>query len=130
MAFLIDTLVVWIVLTPLFLFVYGSQYFDMQMRGEAPGTGLDALANLALGVLTIVLWRFWGATPGKMAVAAKIVDARTGGPASTVRLVVRFFAYLASIIPFFLGFVWIAIDRRKQAWHDKIAGTLVVYDDD
>ena len=25
-----------------------------------------------------------------------------------------------------LGFIWIAFDRANQAWHDKIAGTVVV----
>jgi uncharacterized RDD family membrane protein YckC len=25
-----------------------------------------------------------------------------------------------------LGFIWIAIDSDHQAWHDKIAGTVVV----
>jgi uncharacterized RDD family membrane protein YckC len=25
-----------------------------------------------------------------------------------------------------LGFIWIAFDGAKQAWHDKIAGTVVV----
>jgi uncharacterized RDD family membrane protein YckC len=25
-----------------------------------------------------------------------------------------------------LGFIWIAFDDGKQAWHDKIAGTVVV----
>ena len=26
----------------------------------------------------------------------------------------------------FLGFIWIAFDHNHQAWHDKIAGTVVV----
>jgi len=26
-----------------------------------------------------------------------------------------------------LGFIWIGIDNRKQGWHDKLAGTLVIY---
>lgn len=26
----------------------------------------------------------------------------------------------------FLGFIWVAFDDRKQGWHDKLAGTLVV----
>ena len=26
----------------------------------------------------------------------------------------------------FLGFFWIGWDDRKQGWHDKLAGTLVV----
>ena len=59
-----------------------------------------------------------------------IVDAQSGRPASTGRLVARYFAYIASSLPLFLGFAWIAIDRRKQGWHDKIAGTVVVYEDD
>ena len=77
----------------------------------------------------ILFWRKYGATPGKLAIYAKIVDARTGGRPSTGRLIARYFGYLVSIVPLFLGFAWIAIDRRKQGWHDKIAGTLVIYDD-
>ncbi|MNC88285.1 RDD family protein [compost metagenome] len=65
-----------------------------------------------------------------MAISAKIVDAQTGGRPATGKLVLRYFAYLASTLPLLLGFVWIAIDRRKQGFHDKIAGTLVIYDDD
>jgi uncharacterized RDD family membrane protein YckC len=25
-----------------------------------------------------------------------------------------------------LGFIWIAYDRERQGWHDKVAGTVVV----
>jgi uncharacterized RDD family membrane protein YckC len=28
---------------------------------------------------------------------------------------------------FFLGFLWILIDNRRQGWHDKMAGTCVIY---
>ena len=28
------------------------------------------------------------------------------------------------------GFFWIAFDKRKQGWHDKLAGTVVIYDED
>ena len=31
-----------------------------------------------------------------------------------------------SLAAAFLGFIWIAFDAEKQAWHDKIAGTIVV----
>jgi uncharacterized RDD family membrane protein YckC len=30
------------------------------------------------------------------------------------------------MIAFFLGFIWIGLDARKQGWHDKLAGTVVV----
>ena len=29
-------------------------------------------------------------------------------------------------IAFYVGYVWIAFDRDKQGWHDKIAETYVV----
>ena len=62
--------------------------------------------------------------------AAKIVDAETGGKPSNGMLVARYFAYIVSMLPLMLGFIWIGIDRRKQGFHDKIAGTMVIYDDD
>ena len=61
-----------------------------------------------------------------MAIPAKIVDGQTGGKASTSQLVGRYFGYFISGIPLGLGIIWIAFDRRKQGWHDKLAGTVVV----
>ena len=29
-----------------------------------------------------------------------------------------------------VGFLWAAFDRKRQGWHDKIAGTYVIYDDE
>ena len=41
----------------------------------------------------------------------------------------RIFATILSSIPLGLGFIWAAFDQRKQSWHDKLAGTVVVYAD-
>lgn len=56
---------------------------------------------------------------------AASLDAPTSG-----QLLVRYIAYLASALPLGLGFLWVAVDRRKQAFHDKLARTVVVEDDD
>ncbi len=56
----------------------------------------------------------------------KVVDAATGGAVPTGRLVARYFGYFVSMIPLFLGFIWVGIDSKKQGWHDKMAGTVVV----
>jgi uncharacterized RDD family membrane protein YckC len=61
-----------------------------------------------------------------MMLSMKIVDAGTGGPMSGGQAVGRYFAYLVSAIVFMLGYLWVAFDPRKQAWHDKLAGTVVV----
>ncbi|MDD1697770.1 MAG: RDD family protein, partial [Methanoregula sp.] len=39
----------------------------------------------------------------------------------------RWVGYLFSGLILNLGFLWIVFDKRKQGWHDKIAGTLVIY---
>jgi uncharacterized RDD family membrane protein YckC len=131
LAFLIDSLVLTVVLVPLMIALYGGQYFSLerQLSGQAGGVW-DWVINLALAAVTIVFWRYRGATPGKMAISAKIVDAQSGAIPSTGRLVLRFFAYLVSMLPLGLGFLWIAFDRRKQGFHDKIARTAVIYDED
>ena len=114
-AFALDWLVVLVVTAPLAL-LFG--------RASGPIGAVGAM------IYTLFCWHRYGATPGKLAFSAKIVDARSGGRASLGGLAIRYLAYIISAAPLFLGFAWIAIDRRKQAWHDKIAGTRVVYEDD
>ena len=55
-----------------------------------------------------------------------MVDANTGQALSTGQAVGRYFAYILSMIPLFLGFIWVAFDARKQAWHDKLSGSIVI----
>ena len=131
-AAVIDIMILTVVLTPIMVGIYGLSHFDPErlMSGQFESGRWGWLIDLGVAVTAILFWRFRGATPGKMAISARIVDAKTGGRPSTPRLIVRYFAYIVSTLPLFLGFVWIGIDRRKQGFHDKIAGTLVVYDND
>lgn len=78
-------------------------------------------------IILLVLWFKKQASIGKMAIAAKIVDARTGKAPTKNQLIGRYFAYLLSFLPLGLGFLWIAFDSKKQGWHDKLAGTAVIY---
>lgn len=82
--------------------------------------------TLALAALTVALWRIYQATPGKMAVHLQIADAQTFGRPTTRQLVIRYLAYFVSLLPLGLGFLWVAFDARKQGWHDKLAGTVVL----
>ena len=118
-ATLIDTLIIFIVLTVPLSFIYGEQYwFD--------GQYIHGFWDVVPIVATIWFWlRFMG-TPGKMALKLKIVDAKTGKKLSPAQATGRYFAYLVSIIPLGLGFIWIGFDSRKQGWHDKLAGTVVI----
>ena len=132
LAALIDIMILTVVLTPIMIGIYGLAHFDPRrlMSGQLEGGKWDWLIELGIAAAAILFWRFRGATPGKMAISARIVDAKTGGRPSTGRFILRYIAYLVSTLPLLLGFVWIAFDRRKQGFHDKIAGTVVVYDND
>jgi uncharacterized RDD family membrane protein YckC len=123
-ASLIDTLLMMIIIFPLLTAIYGKQYWG----GNTFFFGFwDLLLNYILpGVVVIIFWIYKSATPGKMALRLKIVDSRTGQAASTGQLIGRYFGYYISTIPLLLGFVWVGIDKRKQGFHDKLSGTVVI----
>jgi uncharacterized RDD family membrane protein YckC len=123
-AALIDTLLLLFITVPLLTLAYGRQYWSATDWVHGP---VDFLINWLLPAIAVVLfWVYRQATPGKMAVGARIVDARTGAKPGTGQLVGRYLAYYVSIIPLMLGIIWVAFDPRKQGWHDKLAGTIVV----
>lgn len=90
-------------------------------------TGEGLLRTVAGFVLTIVLWRQCLGTPGKLLLDCQVVDADSFEPVSIRQAVLRYVSYLASALPLLLGFLWVARDKRKQAFHDKIANTVVLY---
>lgn len=123
-ASIIDTILVVIVCLPLASWYYGPGYWLSARFSQGPA---DFLINWVLPAIAVLLfWVYRQATPGKMAISARIVDARTGGKPGTGQLIVRYLGYYVSIVPLFLGLVWVAFDARKQGWHDKLAGTVVV----
>ena len=123
-ASLIDTVLVSMICWPLLTFLYGWGYWDSDALIKGPA---DFLLTWVMPAAAIVLfWIYRQATPGKMAIGARIVDAETGEPPGAARLIVRYLGYFVSTVPFFLGLLWVAFDPRKQGWHDKMAGTVVV----
>lgn len=125
-ASLIDGLVVILVTYPLLYFVYGEAYFTVESDG--PFRGLpDFIISMLLPFAGVVLfWLKRQATPGKMVVAARVVDAETGKTLTVGQAVGRYLGYIVAALPFGLGLLWVAFDRKKQGWHDKMAGTVVV----
>ena len=123
-ASLIDTVLSAMVLYPILYALYGKEYFAGELL--TAGVGDFILTHVLPAIAIIIFWIYKSATPGKMAIRAKIVDAKTGLPPSTGQLIGRYFAYYLSTLPFCLGFLWIAWDPRKQGWHDKLANTVVV----
>lgn len=123
-AALIDSLLVAIITIPLLMIIYGRSYWESSALIMGPA---DVLISYVLpAVLVIALWIAMSKTPGKMALGATIVDARTGGKPTTGQFLIRYLGYYVSMLPLGLGLIWVGFDPRKQGWHDKMAGTVVV----
>ena len=67
-----------------------------------------------------------GTTLGKAALGMRVVK-EDGRPAGFLTMLFR--EWIGNLISgFFLGvgYLWIVLDRDRQAWHDKLASTYVV----
>ncbi len=107
--------------------LYGQGYLEWAMGAAEGITRERVFFNWVLpAVYYVGFWILKSATIGKMLVKVKIVDAKTNKRASPLQCIVRYLGYIVSALPLGLGFIWIAFDRKKQGWHDKIARTLVV----
>jgi uncharacterized RDD family membrane protein YckC len=122
-ASVIDTVLVLLLTLPLIRLFYGGGF----TTPHDASTASDLLINAVLPALAVLLfWHYRQATPGKMAIGARIVDATTGLKPSTGQNLGRYLGYYVSILPLGLGLLWVGWDARKQGWHDKLAGTVVV----
>lgn len=125
-ASIIDTVLLMLVSGPLLIAIYGWSYFDPEETEVIAGSADFLISWVFPALAVITFWIMKQATPGKMAISARIVDAVTGQPPSVGQLVGRYLAYFISVLPLCLGLFWVAFDRRKQGWHDKLAGTVVI----
>lgn len=124
LSHIIDSIVLLLILVPIAMMMIGG---DWTRAAELDSSLTGILLNYVCPALFFILfWHFKSATPGKMILGLKIIDASNGGSLSIGKCVIRYLGYIISIIPICLGFIWVGFDKQKQGWHDKIAGTYVV----
>jgi len=105
--------------------------------GAAGQSGREFLASAGIVIymlVFLVLWIgyfpwFWshgGQTPGHKALGMRVVVEEDGSQLGFGGGLVRLFGYFVSGLVFWIGFIWILIDKRRRGWHDIMAGTIVV----
>ena len=120
--------------------ILGALAFGIRFVTDAIGFDLAALeGTLALVVAAILVgisvsvvllydigfWMLAGQTPGKRLMGMRIV--RTDGRRLTLwNCIRRMVGYQISRI-LYLGYLWVLVDNKRQAWHDHLAGTYVIY---
>lgn len=128
-ASIVDTLLVMLLTIPMLISYYGFEtYWIAAQSGHLLGLGEIIISWLLPFGATIAFWIKKQATPGKILFSLKVLDEKTGQPISLQQSIIRYLGYFVSTIGLLLGFIWVAFDAKKQGWHDKMAGTVVVRD--
>lgn len=133
-AALVDFVLPLVALLPMRMLL-GSMLTILSLHADMPMHELFVLrraVRIGAGTLLIFAYRTvmesssFQATLGKLAVGLKITDER-GHRISFGRAAGRYFAKWVSVATLGLGFAMAGFDEQKQALHDRIAGTLVMY---
>ena len=134
MAFILDNLILVPIAAVVAAWVFGSSSAAPDL-GDFSAAGILAMQqyllqqlprSLLIVALTIFFWVRFVGTPGKLLLRCHVVDAQTLAPLTVTQSIVRYVGYFISLLPLGLGFLWIAFDPRKQGWHDKLAGSVVI----
>ena len=120
-ASLVDLVGIMFVVVPVTVFLIGDGW------AYAQGSAAFFINWVVPGAAYVAFWVFKGATPGKMLFKAEVVDAQTRATPDFWQALTRYVGFFVSVTPLLLGFIWVAFDARKQAWHDKMARTVVIY---
>ncbi len=140
-AFMIDSTMVTIIFVVLCV-IAGLAFFFGAMSANNSALlndlvkpkGFSSVVSLILGfyiVINIAYFTYFhgttGRTPGKMLLGLQVYCA-DGTEVSFGIAFLRAVGYLVSslLLTIPLGFIWAAFDKKKQSWHDKIAGTVVI----
>jgi uncharacterized RDD family membrane protein YckC len=128
LAVIVDGLIVgvpWVVIgTPMvFLLQAGSQAALL----AAVGLVLAALLGFILALWNdVYLPATRGYSIGKKLLGLRIYTVDGQSPIGMGKALIRFLGRIPSGMCLYLGYLWALFDDRRQTWHDKFAGTLVV----
>jgi len=110
---------------------WGGEVADPLLPDAVAGAGSSfwalssAILFLIIVAYFICFWGWRGQTPGKMVMRLTIVRF-DGTRMGWGGVVMRFLGFIISMLLFLTGFFWVAVDMRRQGFHDKIADTFVV----
>lgn len=91
-----------------------------------PVNPLIAICGLILSLIYyVVAWSKSGQTIAKSVLGIKVVGVH-GQPLSVGKAFLRYLGYIISGVVLSLGFLWVAFDKKRQGWHDKIASSYAI----
>jgi len=120
-AYILDILVQFVIVAILAILsiVFAAIFFPLAI-----------ITSLAIIVVSVgyfpYFWARTGQTPGMSAMKIKVVRDADGGPLTTGQAILRLIGLWIGLAVFYIGVIWIFVDKRKRGWQDLIGGTVVV----
>jgi uncharacterized RDD family membrane protein YckC len=120
-AYILDILVQFVIVVILGILtaVFGAIFFPLAI-----------VTSLAIIVVSVgyfpYFWARDGQTPGMAQMKIKVVRDADGGPVTTGQAILRLIGLWIGLAVFYIGVIWIFIDKRKRGWQDLIGGTVVI----
>ncbi len=127
-SYLVDVIVLSVIYLAL-VFVFGVPTEEDIMSGGGDFSTTFYAVYILMVAIAIGYYVYFfgkGQTPGMKLVEIKLIRADGIIPVGYKKGFFRWVGMEISGMVFFLGYIWILIDKKKQGWHDKIAGTYVV----
>jgi uncharacterized RDD family membrane protein YckC len=129
-AFIVDSILVSVLVITV-VFALGVLTAGLAAVGALP---LAAMTGILLVVAIVAVslgyfpwfWVHGGATPGMRMFNLRLVRDRDGGPLGWGEAILRSIGMWVSGAVFYVGYIWIFVDRRRRGWHDLIGGTVMV----
>ena len=101
-------------------------------RDGPSGAAIAAMVMLVLAAMAVSVlyfpffWQRTGQTPGMRPFHLWVVRDRDGAGFGWGTALLRLLGLYVAASVFYLGFLWIFVDKRRRGWQDLIAGTIVV----
>lgn len=137
LAYLIDVLPITLIAFLIYYFFFGfDEVFEsyLENKEDVKIREIFLKERNQIRNLSLVIWVVygvvmdctnWQGTLGKKLMEIKVTD-ENGFKLNFVESVKRNFGKLISVIPLFIGVLWVFFDKRKRTLHDKMAKTVLL----
>lgn len=103
-----------------------SEAYSYRMDQSALLISISMLLVFLPFLYFVGFWLWFDATPGKMLLSMRIVDATTLQSLTAWQCVLRYVGYILGILSLGLGMTGVVNARCPQGWHDYLARSIVI----
>jgi uncharacterized RDD family membrane protein YckC len=135
-AYILDSIIVTVVagffiLIGSVILAGGATMERNKVTAVEPGAVVGFLVFLLIGTVIALLYFpfFWarsGQTPGMRPFSLRVVRDQDGSTFGWGTALLRLLGLWVAAAVFYIGFIWVFVDKRHRGWQDLIAGTVVI----